>query len=169
MNTKKIVAIALLIALDIVMTRFLSIQTPALRIGFGFLPTAVTGILFGPIFAALAAVLGDLLGFFLFSQGGAYHPGFTITAALTGATYGFFLHKKQDILRISIAVPIVTIFWGLGLNTFWLTQLLGQGYLALLPGRAVSAAVMTAVQIALIKIISHMLKVTKPHLGLDFD
>ena len=43
-----IVTTALLIALDVILTRFLSIQTQFLRIGFGFLPVAVAGIAYGP-------------------------------------------------------------------------------------------------------------------------
>ena len=39
-----IVTVALLVALDVILTRFLSIQTQFLRIGFGFLPVAVAGI-----------------------------------------------------------------------------------------------------------------------------
>lgn len=36
-----IVTVALLIALDVILTRFLSIQTQFLRIGFGFLPVCL--------------------------------------------------------------------------------------------------------------------------------
>ena len=36
--------LAFLIALEIILTRFCSIQTPIVRIGFGFLPVAMMGI-----------------------------------------------------------------------------------------------------------------------------
>jgi ECF transporter S component (folate family) len=45
---------AILIALQIILTRFLSILVfPWLRIGFGFLPIAAVGMLLGPVPAAL--------------------------------------------------------------------------------------------------------------------
>ena len=42
------VTCAMLIAIQIVLVRLCSIQTPALRLSFGFLPLAMAGILFGP-------------------------------------------------------------------------------------------------------------------------
>ena len=53
-NTKRLVVLAFLIALEIILTRFCSIQTPIVRIGFGFLPVAMMGILYGPIWAGSA-------------------------------------------------------------------------------------------------------------------
>ena len=53
-----IVTVALLIALDVILTRFLSIQTQSLRIGFGFLPVAVAGIAYGPFWGAVTGAVG---------------------------------------------------------------------------------------------------------------
>lgn len=61
-NTKRLVILAFLIALEIILTRFCSIQTPIVRIGFGFLPVAMMGILYGPIWAGIGYAIGDLLG-----------------------------------------------------------------------------------------------------------
>ena len=61
-NTKRLVVLAFLIALEIILTRFCSIQTPIVRIGFGFLPVAMMGILYGPIWAGIGYAIGDLLG-----------------------------------------------------------------------------------------------------------
>ena len=47
-RTADLVIMAFLIALEIVLTRFCSINTPILRIGFGFLPVAMLGIMYGP-------------------------------------------------------------------------------------------------------------------------
>ena len=59
-NTKRLVVLAFLIALEIILTRFCSIQTPIVRIGFGFLPVAMMGILYGPIWAGRFAGHADL-------------------------------------------------------------------------------------------------------------
>ncbi|MEI3502102.1 MAG: folate family ECF transporter S component [Anaerovoracaceae bacterium] len=50
--TSRLVIMAFLIAMEIILTRFCSINTPILRIGFGFLPVAMMGIMFGPVWAA---------------------------------------------------------------------------------------------------------------------
>ena len=40
-DVKKLIQISLLIAIEVILTRFCSIQTPIVRIGFGFLPIAI--------------------------------------------------------------------------------------------------------------------------------
>ncbi len=58
--TSRLVIMAFLIAMEIILTRFCSINTPILRIGFGFLPVAMMGIMFGPVWAAAGYAIGDL-------------------------------------------------------------------------------------------------------------
>ena len=97
-NTKRLVVLAFLIALEIILTRFCSIQTPIVRIGFGFLPVAMMGILYGPIWAGIGYAIGDLLGMLIFPSA-AYFPGFTLTAFSTGMIFGFFLKGKETHLE----------------------------------------------------------------------
>ena len=52
--TSRLVIMAFLIAMEIILTRFCSINTPILRIGFGFLPVAMMGIMFGPVWSPQA-------------------------------------------------------------------------------------------------------------------
>ena len=74
---------ALLVALDVVFSRVLAINTPLMKIGLGFAAVAVSAMLYGPAWAALTAALGDLIGALLFPTG-AYYWGFTATAASIG-------------------------------------------------------------------------------------
>lgn len=146
-NTLRLIILAFLIALEIVLTRFCSINTPIVRIGFGFLPIAVAAILYGPIWAGGIYALGDILGMMLFPTGGAYFPGFTLSAFLVGAIYGFVLYGHQvTVKRTLVASTIVAIFIHLLLNTYWLTILLGQGYLALLPVRIVKCLILIPIE-----------------------
>ncbi len=85
---------ALLIALDVVFSRVLAINTPLMKIGLGFAAVALSAMLYGPLWAALTAALGDLVGALLFPTG-AYFPGFTATAALTGLIFGLFLYRRE--------------------------------------------------------------------------
>ena len=99
MNTGKITlrqltVSALLIALDVVFSRVLAINTPLMKIGLGFAAVALSAMLYGPLWAALTAALGDLIGALLFPTG-AYFPGFTVTAALTGLIFGLFLYRRE--------------------------------------------------------------------------
>ena len=130
-----LVTCALLIALHVVLGRFLSIQTSTVRIGFSFVPLAVSGILFGPLYGAAVGGIADLLGYVV-NPMGAFHPGFTLTNLLAGAVYGLLLHHKegtpkwsntQFFIRSVIATLITVFPLCLGLNTLWLTQILDKG------------------------------------------
>jgi len=152
-QTKLIVTVAMLIAVNIVLSRLLAINiTPTLRITFGFLAIALIGIRFGPVMAGLGAGIADVLGFFIFnSSGGSYFPGFTVTAILSGVVYGIFLYRKKcSLIPILIAAAIVVILLELGLNTYWLSIIRGKGFLLLLPPRLIKSAIMIPTQTGLI-------------------
>ena len=86
-NTRTLVTMGLLLALEIVLSRFLSINAWNIKIGFNFVPVAVAALLYGPLGGAIVAAMGDFLGAILFPIG-PYFPGFTFTAFLTGGTCG---------------------------------------------------------------------------------
>ncbi len=149
-HTRTLALMGLLIAVQLVLTRFLVYQTPSLRIGFGFLPQAIGSMLFGPVLGAVQGVAEDLLGM-LVAPRGVYFPGFTLSALLTGAIYGLYLYKRpKTFLRIALAVLTVSVVVDLGLNTVWLSILLKQAALVLLPGRLLKTAIMVPVQVGLI-------------------
>ena len=76
-SVKTIVTVALLIAVEVVLNRFCSINTESLKIGFGFVPIAVCGMLYGPVWAAAAGFLSDFTGAILFPIG-PYSPAFPL-------------------------------------------------------------------------------------------
>jgi len=153
---------AFMIAISVVLTRFCSINTPILRIGFGFLPCALMGIMYGPLWAGAGYAIADILGMVIFPNG-AYFPGFTLTAFLTGLVYGFFYRKGEVTLKTSI-VPNLIVSFGLNLilDTIWLMILMGQGFWALLPTRIVKCVVMFVIQTALIPLVWNKIMLRTP-------
>jgi len=165
---RETIFLALLIAMEIVLSRFLSIQTPTLKISFAFLPIAFAGMLFGPIWAGIAGALADFLGALLFPIG-AFFPGFTLTAFLIGFTYGIFLYKKElagslGLIRIFCAAVFVTVLIQLGIETLWVAiitvgnpesgyDVIGQAYKAWFLTRAVRTAIMLPIQVVLIRLL----------------
>ena len=124
-STKTMAQVALLVAVEVVLNRFLSINTTEVKIGFSFLPIALCGMLFGPVWAAVAGGLSDVVGATLFPIG-TYHPGFTIVAALMGAVFGLFLRKKEGgrfVAGVACSMVINCLVLGLCVNTFWISQL----------------------------------------------
>lgn len=157
----RMVSCAALIALDIILTRFMSIQTPFVRVGFGFVAVAVAGMLMGPMYGMAVSGIADILGATLFPSA-AYHPGFTLTAILGGLSYGLLTHRRENepewsrgkfMFRSAIAVGINCFVLGLCLNTLWLTQMYDKAYLVLLPTRVVKETVMFAVQFSVVNVI----------------
>lgn len=139
------VTLAILVAMEIVLSRFLSINAWNIKIGFNFVPVVIAAMLYGPIGGAVVAALGDLLGALLFPIG-AFFPGFTLTACLTGLVFGFFLHKSQTLPRIGGAVLINQGILSLCLNTLWISILYGSPYGPLFITRIVQTLILIAVQ-----------------------
>lgn len=149
-KTAKLCTLALLLALEIILTRFCSITTTFIRVGFGFLPISIVGILYGPLWAAATYAVGDLIGGILFPSG-PFFPGFTLTAALTGFLFGLVLHKRKVThTTCLIASLLVVTICDLLLNTLWLSMLYGEAFVALLPGRIVKCFLTVLVQTLLI-------------------
>ena len=154
---RMLIVLAMLTALEIVLSRFLSINAWNLKIGFNFVPIVVAAILYGPLAAAAVAALGDFLGALLFPIG-PYFPGFTFTALLTGLVFGFFLYQKQTVLRTVIPVCINQLILSLLLNTLWISVLYHNPYFPTLVSRLVQCAILIPVQIIVILATSPALK-----------
>lgn len=149
-KTRILVTAGLLIALDIILTRFLAIQTPILRISLGFIPIALSGMLFGPLTGGITAALGDILGMMILPAG-PYFPGFTFSAFCSGYIYGTFLHKKAHSLpRTLLAAGVIIFVVDLGLNTLWLSFITGKAALVLLWPRLTKSLLMLPIQVFLI-------------------
>ena len=155
LTTKTLTALALLTAMEIVLSRFLSISAWNIKIGFSFIPVVIAAMMFGPAAAGIVAALGDLLGAVLFPIG-PYFPGFTLTAFLTGMVFGLFLYKKRDLKNVIGAVAVNQFVLSLFLNTLWISILYGSPYLPLLTTRIFQCVLLAAVQFAVIRAIEKM-------------
>lgn len=150
LETKQLVTLGILVAMEIVLSRFLSISTPIVKIGFAFIPVALAGMLFGPVWAGLESAAADFVGAILFPIG-LYFPGFTLTAFFTGVVYGCFLYgRPRSRTGVCAAVLIIAVVLNLGLGSVWLHMLLGKSILALLPARILKCLIVTPVQILVV-------------------
>ena len=144
-TTGKLAVTAIMIALEIVLSRFLSIQLYNIKIGFAFIPIMLVSYLFGPIYGLIAASISDVIGAVLFPFG-AYFPGFTFSAALVGLVYGLFLYKKCTVPRIIAAVLIRKVVIGQLIDTLWISMLYGTPYKELFITRLAQTALMVVVE-----------------------
>lgn len=162
MKPRALTALAMLTALQIVLSRFFSFQTWNIKVGFAFVPVMFAGALGGVWGGAIVGGLSDFLGAMLFPSG-AYFPGYTATALLSGAIYGALFYEKHGIARIVMAYVITGLLVTVALNTFNIAFQYGyllveaQGrtfanvwtkFLAMLPDRLLQAGGMMIVQVA---------------------
>lgn len=152
----RLVSMALLVAISVVLSRFLSIKAWNFKVSFSFVPLVIAAMLYGPIGAGAVAAVADVIGALLFPFG-AFFPGYTLTAFLNGVVYGIFLKKKQNMLNIVLAVLIVQIGGSLLLNTYWISFTYGTPFLALLPTRILQNVVMFVVHIIVIPFIAKVM------------
>lgn len=152
-SLNKLVILAMLVAIEIILSRFLSIAQWNMKFSFAFIPVVIAGILYGPIAGGLVGGISDFIGAILFPIG-PYFPGFTFTAILIGVVYSLFLYKKQTIVRIISSAVIVNVVLSLLVNSAWIALTSGSNYFAMIISRGVQCAIMTVASVAVISLIS---------------
>ena len=164
-KNKKIILVAILLAMLIILSRFLSIKTPIMKISFAFVPTMLCAVWLGPKWTVLLNVLGDLIGATLFPTG-PYFVGYTISTAVAGFIYGILLYKKrqevynakQFILRLIIATMLVAVIVNMGLNTLWTSITSGKAFWVLLSTRIVKQLIMVPIHVIVILFLEKVLR-----------
>ena len=165
-----LVCLALLIAMQVVLARFGTINLGITRFSISFIPVVIAARRFGVISSVIVYGLGDLVGAIAFPTTGAFNPCFTITAALSGLCFGLFLSKKASLGRILGAVLSSQILCTLLLNSFWLWHFYysaEKGYPAVLLSRLPQSIVTAVVQIVFMALflekISKVIRIPKRH------
>lgn len=140
----------MLLALKIVLGFFSIDVSQFLKIGFSFLPVAVTGMLFGPVAAGIVGASGDIISYVIHSTG-PYFPGFTLNAFASGFLYGLFLYRRPVRFgRAFAAKASVTALVGLTLNPLWLSVLYGRAFWAVFTARVATNIVQLPVDAVLL-------------------
>ena len=93
MKTDMIVKTGVFVALTVLLSYIFAIHTTFIHITFGFLSTAIFGILYGPMAAGIMAAIACFIGMSLFGQG-VFFPGFIISEFLVGYVASFFARSS---------------------------------------------------------------------------
>lgn len=152
-DTRKLVIVALLIGLNIVFSRFVSISAWNFKISFAFTTLLVAGYLYGPSIGLIVGGVGDLIGSLLFPIG-AYNPLLTLTAGLSGVIFGLFVYDDLSLKRIVPMVLINQIAVSLLINTSIISIMYNVEFLPLLSTRAIQCVIMIVVEIITSKALS---------------
>ena len=142
--------VAMLLAMEVILSRFFSIATPVTKFSFAFVPLAICGALFGPVYGGIMGGLADLLGAILFPIG-PYFPGYTLNNALHGVALGMALKEgRRKWWQLVLALVFNHVVVGVFLAALWGHMLTGNPYWAVAGARVVQTAVMAPVQFIII-------------------
>lgn len=112
------------------------------RISFSSIPNGLVAYLFGPTAGALFAGALDILKYIV-KPTGAYFPPLALVVMLSGVLYGCMYYKKKITLpRVLATKFLVMLICNVILNTLCLSALYGEGFLAILPARALKNLIM---------------------------
>ena len=150
-TTQMLTRMALLIALNIILTRFLSVRIPlggveGMRIGFGSLPVVFAGIFLGPLAGGLVGAIGDLIGYFI-NPIGAYMPHFTLTAVLRGVIPGVIIllarrgRQEIGIFPLFVAVCSTLVITDIFMVPYFIESLFGLSRVITVPPRIIQNAI----------------------------
>ena len=125
-NVRSLTGAALLAALSPVLDLLTITVNQFLKISFTSLTHAMTGFLYGPVVAAAAGGMADIIKYLL-KPTGAFFPGFTLNEILTGLIYGIIFYRKDvKLSRVIIARIVVTVGINLTLTPLWLSFMLSN-------------------------------------------
>ena len=146
---------AMLLAISVIFGFFKIPLSQVSEIRLQFLPVAMEGMLFGPLYGGIVGGLSDILCY-IARPTGPFFPGFTISAVIQGIIYGLILNKEQSLGRVLIAQAVDTIIVSLILNPIWLMMLYGNAFIPMFISRLPKVLIMYPVNIAL------LMAVTRP-------
>lgn len=148
-STKDIALLGLLIAIEVILTRFFAIENSFVRISFAFLPLMLMGHLFGPWVAGLGGLTGDILGMLIFPKA-MFFPGFTFNAFLIPFIYGVMFYRKDvSFKRIITAQLLIMGTVSLVLTPIWLNILFKIPIFELLPVRLLKEGILLPINVLL--------------------
>lgn len=131
LRLRKTILAALLVAIGIVLSQFLSVTYPPnnaiIRFGIGYIPLIIISIILGPRIGAASAVIQDVLGYFVymlvFGASGPFFPGFTINAVLFGVIPGLVYNLILKEKKIFNYINFILLFSLVGLGIYALIDM----------------------------------------------
>ncbi len=156
-KTMRLCVIGMLAAMHFILSRYLSIELPAIKITFDALPILIGAMLYGPVDGLCIGLIGSFLSQLLSQYGlSITTPLWMLPAILRGLLVGLYA-KSRDFSLTQLQCTLVTIISSLivtAVNTFviWIDGVIFSyetAVLVTLPTRILSG-IITAVILSLI-------------------
>lgn len=147
-DTRTLVFMALLVAMQIILSKVVSVDLGFARVTISSLPTILAGLWFGPVAGGLCGMAADILGCLL--KGYAVNPLITLST-MTWGVIPALMHplmrgtKLHRTMYLCLSIVCCAISGTLVLTTCGLVLMNGYDLYAILPGRLIQCAVMIPV------------------------
>lgn len=145
-RVSSLIFLALMLGLNIVLSRFVSIKAMSFKISFTFLTIVLSAYCYGYYGAIMVSLFGDLLGALLFPTG-PYNPLLTLTNVMCGIVYAYFFKDDLNNKHIIIACLINRFIISLFINTSIIALMYGLSFKATFITRLYSSSVMFMVEV----------------------
>ena len=136
-STRNLILMAVLIAMQIILARFLSIQaSDILRISFESVPIVLAGMWLGPLSGAIVALIADILGTVLSGYGIWFPPialGPVLVGVISGLSTKYVFHSDLSSTRESWKVVVTVLVAGI-VNSFLVTTVTTTMYSIIVMG-----------------------------------
>ena len=157
MKTRKMLILALLMAINVAISSLFIEVGPNLRLYFTYIVNMIVAANFSLPLVITYAIVEDFIAFFLFPSG-PFFLGYTITAVVGCVIYHIFLHKEINLKNIIISKTLVNIFVNIGLNSLWSSMLFSKGYIYYFSKSVVKNLLMLPIEVMVFYTIYRLLK-----------
>ncbi len=147
-DTRTLVFMALLIAMQIILSKVVSVDLGFARVTISSLPTILAGLWFGPVAGGLCGMAADILGCLL--KGFAINPLITLSTMTWGVIPALMSPlmkgtRIQKTVYLCLSIVCCAISGTLVLTTWGLVLMNGYNLYAILPGRLIQCVTMIPV------------------------
>lgn len=136
-STRNLILMAALIAMQIILARFLSIQvSDILRISFESVPVILAGMWLGPLSGAIVALVADILGTIIHGYGVWFPPialGPILVGVISGLSTKYVFRSDLSSTRESWKVIVTVLVAGI-VNSFLITTVTTTMYSIIVMG-----------------------------------
>lgn len=152
---RSMVLCAMLIAVSILLTRFVSPQFgDSFRLSFGTIPIMLAGIVCGPVYGFAVGIMADFLGYWLNPMGSGIVLGLTLCSGLLGVVPSLLyntLFKRKKVWFLAVGTILSELAVSGVLKSYFLMELYGGTYWVFFVPKIANALIMGIIEFIVLR------------------
>ncbi|WP_057741586.1 folate family ECF transporter S component [Limosilactobacillus secaliphilus] len=120
LTTRRLTLAAMLCGLQVILGKMAIGDPSLLKVGLGFIATALIGYCLGPWIGGGVMIVNDIISNTILNTGNMFFPGFTLSAFISGVLAGMFLYGQTvswqrifcyEFVQILVSNVLLTTLW----------------------------------------------------------